>query len=235
MYLGEYSGIPNGNKIAAVGGAHEILHLQGLGHAGSYAGRLPDGSYTPFQLNPSGAPFNLAKYLKHGLFDEYGDLDNVMGDYYQAASKGSRPFSCPPLYNDVQIDGLEKPLAVAEGNQVLPERTVDNSRVTISVEQADKGIFALTHLNKPVQFPNPNDPLQPFNFDTLAFVPVSYGGTVDHVTAYLVNFSADATHYQTETVNIGDIELQSSGSITLTYFGQKFTVGTNGNNYFMQT
>jgi len=223
------------NLVLGLNGAHEVFHLEKQGHTGAYAGKQKDGIYSPFLLESTHRPFNLAKFLTGGNFDEYGST-SVMGDYIPydvEQSSGKEKFSPTPYPPDVypwQLDTFEELKAETEKKPgILHERTIGEKGLFISTKDAKEGKYGIAHLQKPVFLQSVGTGDQ-YLFDTIAFAPTVDQGQTS-VQVWLIKFDNPAYGVpQTTSVNIGTLDPSTYGPMSLAYNHQLFTVnfGSDG-------
>lgn len=153
--------------------AHETGHLLGLGHASEVECRISAGSMLDRQMDSKNFELNTAYFNQKGcIFDEYGEMDNLMSASYPDAPDVA-------LMNSVQKYALRSVEARAGVEVQRPKRI--EKEVVITAMEASKGQYATLSLDTPVRFTYPvpihanNDPTSSkftqITYDKLAFVP----------------------------------------------------------------
>lgn len=176
-----------GNKTAAIDtGAHELLHLFTLGHAGVVDQKVP-----LWKADKKPGKLDLTTYVKRGTLNEYGEWRNIMGGYPEADQ-----------LNAPQKELLDWPY------EILAPGTKDSSsdlRVTTFRfdRHSDPDDFAEVSLDTPLQLHGEATEYgKTQEFNKLAIVPLyeKENGNVagiDGFTLYAVS--------KESTVSLGDV------------------------------
>ena len=170
----------------AVGLAHEFLHLDQLGHAGTLtAGRLTPT--TTYKLNSKS--FDLRAYAQGGTYHEYGRKEDVMG-------VGATTFIDP---NPLHIADLEWPYVVLNSPDASPARKIDVGQdwLTLDTAAAAKGDFVTAQLMSGLTLRDDETARQMQDvagthiFTNLAVVPDVAGGRMTGVNFFLQDNNAN--------------------------------------------
>lgn len=162
--------------------AHEILHLYGLGHAGSLQGVLP-GSNEPKNLNDNGITmqheyFDLQAYSLSApeTYHIYGETNSPMA----AVQTGSvMPQPDDVHLKPVQQHVLEQPLRSSLG--IEPEMVVaDTGPLRLTAEEVAEGGFGIVTLREPIRLSGKA------TFDRVALQPTVDGHWINGFEVLLV-------------------------------------------------
>lgn len=137
---------------------HEILHLYGLGHAGSM--ERDDYTWMVHASEPDSV-LDLDRYLANCKYNEY-DSSSVMG-YATASSPASILLDAP------QRNSLTWPNVVLGDKNASPLHKAVNGQFEITASQAANGHFGVVKLDESVSFKYGDKHEK--TFDGIAFVP----------------------------------------------------------------
>jgi hypothetical protein len=149
--------------------AHELMHLFGLGHAGSIKNSGDDLSATKYWLGAK--LIKLDDYVKGAEYDAYDDITNVM------ASGRESNISSGQTNSRLDIDFLNWP-KYATGQAANPGRKLQGQEFMFELGATDAGQYASVKLKQPIQMHSASKgktgeaELSPVKFTDLALVPL---------------------------------------------------------------
>jgi hypothetical protein len=212
---------------------HEIGHMLGLGHAGSFAsaadypGHIMSLNHFKTYANMSNSPdIDVDKLLSAGNYDEYASPSNIMGStFYDNNGAG--------LYlNGMQRQRLEWPERITGETTDLAVEINGCDWVTLQHPTNPNHNFGVFNLRTLVRLtdktgrPNPDPSLA---FGKLVIDPVfdHQGNMSDMVEVYLAN----DPDYSLTTMSLGFLDLTHQSTRTLRLGGQtiKITADKDGN------
>jgi hypothetical protein len=174
LATGDKQTLEDVKRTGAMLTAHELMHLFGLGHAGTVALDSGEG-VTDLSGNGVllGQPkINLGTYLKNATYDQYSDHSNVMGSGYEAYLSSDRPT------NKMDVGFLNWP-KYATGQAENPAHEITAEETMLDRKSTETGQYAAVKLPQPFKLhsePKADSKAQadfePVKFTGLALVPL---------------------------------------------------------------
>ncbi|HEX7963104.1 MAG TPA: hypothetical protein VF466_00790 [Candidatus Saccharimonadales bacterium] len=207
--------LPTLKRTATDLSAHELMHLFGLGHAGEIWLGSTDLGGAGYRL---GQNIDLKALLSKAVYDEYGDVANVMG-------QGRADFIQPSEFDDAFLDWPNEIVNKAKS----PMLAVGRTELALGHSDQAAGRFAVASLQQPVRLQRGSAISgQEAAQSDVAFTQIAFSPRISETTNYGVEIvllsGKTIAHLGTLTPeNLGD-----SVTSVLTYGKQRLEVRTQG-------